>query len=123
MKNVTISTDEETLRWVRVEAAKAGRSVSAWLGERLRKERMADDGRAADIAAIKSILATPLGPMSEDGKVYIDRDEIYAERFRRFDHDDLLARHDASRKATASGGVADSAARFEQPGPKPSSSD
>jgi hypothetical protein len=32
MINVTISMDEETARWVRVEAANAGLSVSRWVG-------------------------------------------------------------------------------------------
>ena len=35
MKNVTVSLPEDTARWVRVEAAKADRSVSAWLAELL----------------------------------------------------------------------------------------
>jgi hypothetical protein len=39
MVNVTVSMDEETAQWVRVEAAKAGKSVSRWLGDVLGKQR------------------------------------------------------------------------------------
>ena len=35
MKNVTVSLPEDTARWLRVEAAKADRSVSAWLADLL----------------------------------------------------------------------------------------
>ena len=38
LKNVTIALDEETARWVRVEAAKRDSSVSKLLGEILRVE-------------------------------------------------------------------------------------
>ncbi len=35
MRNVTITLDEETARWARVEAAKLGTSVSRLVGEML----------------------------------------------------------------------------------------
>ncbi len=43
MINVTVSMDEDTARWVRVEAAKAGKSVSRWLGEILAERRAGGD--------------------------------------------------------------------------------
>ena len=43
MKNVTVSLPEDTARWLRVEAAKADRSVSAWLADLLEGKRRQDD--------------------------------------------------------------------------------
>ena len=43
LKNVTVTLDEETARWARVEAARRNTSVSRLLGEILR-ERMANEG-------------------------------------------------------------------------------
>ena len=43
MKNVTVSLPEDTARWLRVEAAKADRSVSAWLADLLAGMRRQDD--------------------------------------------------------------------------------
>lgn len=43
-RNVTVSLDEATARWVRVEAAKRDTSVSAFLAELLH-ERMAEESR------------------------------------------------------------------------------
>ncbi len=39
MKNVTITLDEETARWARIEAARRGTSVSRLVGEMLRERR------------------------------------------------------------------------------------
>jgi hypothetical protein len=39
MKNVTISLDEETAAWARVEAAKAGKSLSRYVGDLLAERR------------------------------------------------------------------------------------
>ncbi|MEJ2218520.1 MAG: hypothetical protein P8099_18145 [Gemmatimonadota bacterium] len=41
LKNVTVTMDEETARWARIEAAKRELSLSRFLGEVLR-ERMVD---------------------------------------------------------------------------------
>jgi len=35
MKNVTITLDEKVAHWARVEAAKAGKSLSRWIGDQL----------------------------------------------------------------------------------------
>jgi hypothetical protein len=35
MKNVTITLEDRVARWARVEAAKAGKSLSRWIGDRL----------------------------------------------------------------------------------------
>jgi hypothetical protein len=48
--------DDETAAWVRVEAAKADKSVSRWLGELVRERRNAknDDAYAAAYQAWKN---------------------------------------------------------------------
>ena len=48
MKNVTVSLPEDTARWLRVEAAKADRSVSSWLADLLDgMRRQTDEYEAA----------------------------------------------------------------------------
>jgi len=42
MKNITITMDEDTARWARIEAARRGTSVSRMLGELLRQQRLQD---------------------------------------------------------------------------------
>jgi hypothetical protein len=93
MKNVTISMDEETLGWVRVEAAKAGLSVSRWIAQRLQGMNNERAVKAAAAARMMAFLdAGPRFDLSENGKITIDRDDLYGDgRFRRFDHDPVHA--------------------------------
>jgi hypothetical protein len=92
VKNVTISMDEATLAWVRVEAAKAGMSVSRWIGRQLAKARGDEDARLNAIAEIEAFWEHgPKFEVSENGKITIDWDEMYGEHFRRFDHPALSA--------------------------------
>jgi predicted nucleic acid-binding protein len=109
MKNVTISMDDATLRWVRVEAAKAGMSVSRWIAAQLGRGRELDRERAAASARIEKFLADFPGlPLSENGKITIDRDELYDDgRFRRFDHPDLPAGSDGGDEEGGVRGVAE----------------
>ena len=39
MRNVTITLDEETAKWVRIEAARHDTSVSRWVGQMLEERR------------------------------------------------------------------------------------
>lgn len=55
MKNVTVSLPEDTARWLRVEAAKADRSVSAWLADLLEGKRRQDDEYEAAMARYLAI--------------------------------------------------------------------
>jgi hypothetical protein len=56
MKNVTITLEEQVAAWIRVEAAKAGKSVSRYIGERL-----AEDMRQGteQLAALDRFLSGP----------------------------------------------------------------
>ena len=61
LRNVTITLDEETARWARVEAARRDVSVSRFIGQMLH-ERMDDDVRYGQ--AMKSLFSRgprPLG--------------------------------------------------------------
>ena len=55
MKNVTVSLPEDTARWLRVEAAKADRSVSAWLAQLLDTMRRQDGEYEAAMARYLAI--------------------------------------------------------------------
>jgi hypothetical protein len=91
MTNVTITMDEETARWVRVEAAKAGKSVSRYVGELLHaQKRAAEDaawaaGRNARLKAWEQIQSTPLRPISDNGQLPA-KEELYDEMLRGHEH-------------------------------------
>ena len=73
MKNVTISMSEDLGEWARVEAAKAGKSLSAWIAQELERLRREGSDLDADIAAF---LSGPRAKLSEGGRIF-NRDEIY----------------------------------------------
>jgi hypothetical protein len=115
MKNVTISMDEEMLGWVRIEAAKSGMSVSRWIGERLKTMNHERAAKAAASARIEAFLdAGPYFDLSENGKITINRDEMYEHLFRRFDDVALPAGSTISGEGQALQGVAE---RSEDQGP------
>ena len=66
MKNVTITVDEKVAQWARVEAAKAGKSLSRWVGERLETDMKSSSSQAA---GLKALLALPLASLTEGGKL------------------------------------------------------
>jgi hypothetical protein len=81
VKNVTISMSETSLARVRVEAAKAGLSVSHWIASELDRSLGRRDDKAAASARIDKLVAEFAGlPLSEDGKITIDRNEMYGRR-------------------------------------------
>lgn len=79
MPNLTITTDEETLRWARIEAAKRGTSVSKLVGEMLAERRKKHDDYER---ALAEYLATPPWPLPAeparpDGRLWPTREEIH----------------------------------------------
>jgi len=74
MKNVTITLDEETARWARIEAAKQGTSVSRLLGEILAERRRQE---AEYAAAMARFLARGPVPLKLPGQSYPRRDDLY----------------------------------------------
>lgn len=74
LRNVTVTLDEETARWARVEAARKDTSVSKLLGEILR-ERMAED--AAYASAMARYLAQAPGIHRQPGRPLPSRDDLH----------------------------------------------
>lgn len=84
MKNVTISLDEETAAWARVEAAKAGKSLSRYMADLLAERR---GGVAAEPwLVLQEFLEGPGVPGI--AKDLPKRDDLYAER-----EDELVRRY------------------------------
>jgi hypothetical protein len=124
VQNVTISMDEATLRWVRIEAAKAGLSVSRWIAARLEGLNSEQTEKAAASRRIEAFLdAGPRFALSENGKITIDRDELYDDgRFRRFDDPALHAGPARSGETGTLDAVAEEPAAFEPDDGEPSGS-
>ena len=75
MKNVTISMDEALLREARIEAAKAGMSMSRFLaglvdkGLRAAREELSEEERLRRKAALDRFLSGPKLRISENGRM------------------------------------------------------
>ncbi|WP_376692060.1 hypothetical protein [Wenzhouxiangella sp. EGI_FJ10409] len=74
MKNVTITLDEETARWARIEAARRGTSVSKLVGEMLRERRELE---ASFEAAGRRFLGRSPAPMKSAGESHPTRESLY----------------------------------------------
>jgi hypothetical protein len=61
-RNVTIVMDEDTARWVRVEAARRDLSVSAYLGQVVKQEQEKAEGYALAMKRFLSREPRPLAP-------------------------------------------------------------
>ncbi|MBI2237895.1 MAG: hypothetical protein HYU54_05130 [Actinobacteria bacterium] len=73
MKNVTVTLDEETARWARIEAARRKMSVSSLLRELLREYM---DTQEASAGALERYLSRSPIQLKEAGR-YPDRDELH----------------------------------------------
>lgn len=77
MKNVTITLPEDTLAKIRVEAAKAGKSVSRFMAE-LAEDRLRTRKRTMDPAeAMRRFLNGPSYNLTDENGNAPSRDEIY----------------------------------------------
>jgi len=74
MKNVTITMDEDTARWARIEAARRGTSVSRLVGELLRERRLADSRYKA---AMKRYAKREPVHLKQSSLNYPDREALY----------------------------------------------
>jgi hypothetical protein len=79
MKNITITLDEKTAVWVRVHAAKLGKSVSRLLGELLRQHM--SDTREYDEAMRRFQAIEPFDARWAGGR-RATRQELYADSVR-----------------------------------------
>lgn len=73
-RNVTVTMDEETARWVRVEAARRDMSVSQYLGELLTERRRLAEGYAA---ARERFMAREPRPLRGRGAPLPDRAALH----------------------------------------------
>jgi hypothetical protein len=73
-RNVTVTMDEDTARWVRVEAAKRDVSVSQFLGEILAERRRRAEGYEA--ARVRFMAREPR-PLRRPGARLTVRDELH----------------------------------------------
>lgn len=73
-RNVTVTLDEGTARWVRVEAAKNDMSVSQYLGELLADRRRRHEGYEA---AWQRYMAREPRPLRRTGDRLPTRSEIH----------------------------------------------
>jgi len=74
MKNVTITLDEEVLRWAKVWAAGHDTSVSRMLGEELRRKMLTEQNFERARRRFQSKKPMPLKPA---GIPYPDRESLY----------------------------------------------
>ena len=74
LKNVTVTLDEETARWARIEAARQDTSVSRLLGGLLKREM---EGRDAYDAAKERYFAQTPGLHRHDARDLPSRDELH----------------------------------------------
>ncbi len=73
-RNVTVTLDEETARWVRVEAAKRDMSVSKFLGQVLAERRSRTEGYEASRAIF---MGRKPRRLREEGEPLPTREEIH----------------------------------------------
>ena len=74
MRNITVTLDDETARWARIEAAKREMSVSRFIRDTLR-ERMG--GQAAYEGAMDRYLSGKTAPLRRDTRPYPAREELH----------------------------------------------
>jgi hypothetical protein len=95
MKNVTITLDEDVAHWARVEAAKAGKSLSRWIGDHLEEQMRQGADPLAELEEFLSGTGYP--GIAADLPA---REALYAERdLPRQQHADLQPRSDRRREA------------------------
>lgn len=74
MKNVTITMEEDVVRWAKVHAAKQNMSLSRMLGETLREKMRAERGYDQ---AMARFFSRPLHPLKEPSSNYPKRGSLY----------------------------------------------
>ena len=74
LKNVTVTLDEQTARWARVEAARRDKSVSKLLGELLRTEMLRE---SAYEASKRTYMAQAPAIHRREGRSLPSREELH----------------------------------------------
>ena len=96
LRNITIALGDDLAAWLRVAAAREGKSVSRYLGDKLERERAAENDRDAALRTLDKFLSGPGYPgLSQRLPT---REELYAER-----EEELLSRYERARLRAGSG--------------------
>lgn len=74
MKNVTITLEEDVVRWAKIWAASHDTSISRMLGEELRRKMLAEEHYAR---AQKRFLSKAPKPLKPADASYPSRDSLY----------------------------------------------
>jgi hypothetical protein len=74
MKNVTITLEEDVLRWAKIQAASEDTSVSRMLGEELRRKMLSE--QSYEIAR-QRFKARAVKALKSSGSSYPVRDSLY----------------------------------------------
>lgn len=74
MKNVTITVEDDVVRWAKVWAAQHDTSLSRMLGEELRKKMLTE--RNYELAMQRFLSKSPSN-LNTGGTSYSDRDSLY----------------------------------------------
>lgn len=74
MKNVTISMDDDLYRTTRIEAAKAGKSMSRHIADRLRRDSSSATADKAEerkrrLEALQRVFDAPMWDVTENGQM------------------------------------------------------
>jgi hypothetical protein len=74
MKNVTITLEEDVLRWAKIRAASEDTSVSRMLGEELRRQMLTDQSYEL---AKKRFQTRAVKPLKSSNATYPSRESLY----------------------------------------------
>jgi hypothetical protein len=74
MKNITITLDADTAKWVRIKAAEQNKSVSRFVGDLLQQQMKE---RANYQRAMESFLSKPPITLREPGEPLPKREDLY----------------------------------------------
>src|SRR5215210_2208770 len=97
MKNVTLSLADDVASWARIEAAKAGKSLSRFLSDLLAQQRISEENQSL---AMKRFLDGP--EFAGISGARPSREELYAERlFHRHERVPVRKRPKSADKASA----------------------
>jgi hypothetical protein len=99
MKNVTITLNERVAQWARVEAAKDGKSLSRWIGDRLETEMQTG---STQMAGLEALLSLPMAELTQGGKLPSRAEYYDRESLRRHQRDRLRPRSGRGRKKNGS---------------------
>ena len=109
MKNVTISMDEDTAAWARIEAAKAGKSLSRFVGDVIASKM---ERQSSQSEILKKIMSYPKLDLTDESGNAPTRNELYDDQILRgYERSDLRPRQEIGAKRENGGGLVEQTGR------------